>query len=221
MRALAYVLGGILNLMLLGGGSELAGFKPWQTIIVLAVLNFAAVFLHELGHAWAFRYVGGSVSRIVVLFGQYDVTAKQFSLSKRSGFGDIGGYVAGQYASAGPTVRDQIMVSVAGPAANILSGVIAGAIAWAWPSPVAPMASAPVDGSVDIATLPSSIDLPAILHQVDLAAQANDISTIGHAALILFAVLSLGMALINLIPFHGSDGQKLLRSLNTKRTIKR
>jgi membrane-associated protease RseP (regulator of RpoE activity) len=240
MGTLVLFLGVLLNFALYIMGAALGGWHSLQTMAALAVLNFVAILFHELGHAWAFRHVGGSVQKIVVLFLSYNVGKRRFGRSRLSRNGDVGGYVAGRFRPEGPTIRDQIIVSGAGPVANMVTGAIAGVVSWAWTAPD------PVDffgdpevataGPPDMAALapvvtgqPNMAD-PMGLPSSDMVSMRMDDALAfadamwwfdqGHTTLILFATLSLGVALLNLIPYGGSDGQKIAHALRMRRAVR-
>jgi len=91
------------------------------------LLSFLVILIHELGHAAAAIRLGGRVSRIVVFPFEYKVQQRHFGFSKAMRGHEIGGYVA--YAL--DTImarRKHKLIAAAGPAANVLLAVAAGAI---------------------------------------------------------------------------------------------
>ncbi len=223
MRVFAFVVGFVLNFMLYGAGHEIGGLDWWQIFALLAVLNFLAILLHEIGHAWAFLHVGGSVQRIAVGFLLYDVPRHRLRFSKRLIGGDIGGYVAGRYGPHGPTVRSAIIVAAAGPVANVISGAAALAFAALVGRPRLEDFLSKSDGSVNgsgPAKLPDQATVDATLASFDVALQQLMLLNLGFTALVQFGVLSLGLALINLLPFDGSDGQAIVRALKQLRMLR-
>ncbi len=224
MRTLAYVLGFILNIMLYGGAREVGGLEFWQAFALLAVLNFAAIVLHELGHAWAFLHVGGSVQKIVVMFLTYDVQKRRLKFSNRLIGSDIGGYVAGRYANDRPTVREIITVAAAGPLANVVSGTLVLmaalaliAVTQAPPAEVV-IAGVPPTGT-PMANLPSAEVMEQVFAEVDSHQWHRKFRDVGHTALMLFGPLSLGLAVLNLLPYGGSDGQSIARAIKQWRMM--
>jgi hypothetical protein len=229
MRWLAIFLGFVLNIMLFAGAHEMAQLQSWQTLALLSVLNFIAILFHELGHASAFRWIGGGVEKIVVLFAAFDVRRRRLLWSDTGGSGDVGGYVAGTYGPAGTTRGNLIRVYGAGPLANAVTGVIAlvAAQLMAAPSvetaaparavemvmPDTPESRAYRQRYPTPAYLPSDAELAAFARQYAAAENARERSTMTYAALMLFAVLSFGYAVLNLIPFRGSDGYGILYAL--------
>lgn len=224
MRALAYTLGLILNIMLYSGASEVGGLGFWQTFALLAVLNFIAILLHELGHAWAFLHVGGSVQKIVVMFLTYDVRKQRLSFSNRLIGKDIGGYVAGRYASDRPTAKQIILVSAAGPMANLVSGALVLmatmllAMAAQGPPPEMPVAGVP-SIVTPMANLPSQAVIDRIQAEVDAEQWYRTFRNLGYTAVMLFIPLSFGLAVLNFLPFGGSDGQSIARAIRHWRAM--
>jgi pimeloyl-ACP methyl ester carboxylesterase len=220
MRILAYVLGAILNFMLYAGAREVGDLEFWQAFALLAVLNFVAILLHELGHTWAFRHVGGSVQKIAVMFLTFDVRKRRLTYSNRMIGSDIGGYVAGRYANDRPTVRAVIIVAAAGPVANAVSGVVALAMAALVGRPrlEPPMVSA-ASTPTSSGNLPSDAAIASTLAQWYAAVQSHFWLTFGYTALLLFGALSLGLALLNLLPYGGSDGQSIGRAVKQWRMM--
>jgi hypothetical protein len=233
MRTVAVILGIMLNFILYGVGAGLAGWYPLQTMAALLVLNFFTVLFHELGHAWAFRHVGGTVQKIVVLFAAYDVRKRKFKWSRLPAGGDVGGYVAGTFRPAGQTIRDELIVSGAGPLANLVIGMLAllavtiiGPAEPPWMAKkiakddirivATPEAGLPVGPPI---MLPSDAEVSATLARHDSAMRAYELHRDGYAVMVLFVVLSIGLALLNLIPYDGSDGQRFFWALKMRRRM--
>ncbi len=210
MRSFALFLGLLLNLMLYAGGAALGGWHAWQTMAALFVLNFVAILIHELGHAIAYWRIGGTVSVIAVLFLRYDVARRRFTRSRMAPGGDVGGYVAGRYPGNNPTVRQVLLVAGGGPAANLLTGAAAGIAAWLWTEPA-------IERFFPVAPDQGSTMAEVRLDQVDAYMNALWWYDLNHTALALFAILSIGFALLNLLPYGGSDGQKIFQALKMRR----
>jgi Zn-dependent protease len=130
MRMFAMILAVILNLMVWGAIGEV-GLPERQitTWLIAIALSFVAILAHEAGHAVAVRLTGGTVQRIVVFPFELRLRPMRLAFAKRSGKGDIGGYVA-YSPSPARTRRDRLIVPFAGPAANFLLalGALAGGI---------------------------------------------------------------------------------------------
>jgi hypothetical protein len=234
MRWVAVFLGFVLNLMLFSGAAELARLNWWQAFALLSALNFVAILLHELGHAWAFKWIGGSVQKIVVMFAAYDARTGRLGWSRIAGQGDVGGYVAGSYPPGGMTRANCIRVYAAGPVANAATGLLALGAALLLSAPT-PYPVLPSSGAVEMAvpetdatrenqernpaslTLPSDADVERIAARYSEASRRHWWHQMAYAALMLFAVLSFGFAALNLIPYAGSDGQAILSTLKKER----
>lgn len=210
MRLLALFLGALLNIILFLGMEEIGGWHPLQTMTMQAVLNFFAILFHELGHAWAYRHVGGQVHKIAVMFALYDVDHRRFGWSDLSADGDVGGYVQGSFDAHGPSVRHRIIVSAAGPAANLITGAAAACAAWLWTKPQLGLVA-------NVTNLPSDDKMRLIMASVDSHFRALWWWQQGHTSLVLFALLSVGFTLLNLIPFGGSDGQRIMQTWQAHR----
>lgn len=226
MRLIVIVLSIVLNVMLYSGGRDVGGLSWWQTFALLAVLNGIAILLHELGHAWAFRHVGGSVQKIAVLFWAYDVRKKRLSMNARLLGSDVGGYVVGRYAPTGPTAKALIIVAAAGPVANLVSGAMALIAAVMFGrqgadvgGPIAQITPGVISGTGVPAGLPSDAGIAAAFAHAESAAQAAALLNLAYTSVLLFGVLSLGLALLNLIPFRGSDGETIARGMKLWRMM--
>lgn len=221
MKALACALMIVVNLMLYGAAGEIAGLHPFVTTPILAVLNFLVIVIHELGHVLGFLKIKGRVERIVVLFVQYDVPKKRLSLRSTQHDGDIGGFVMGTYPDPIPSREEAITVSAAGPLANLVTGLTVLFATWAWSvtaipaAPIAPTTTIAVGTTITapVASVPSSGGVEMAISEVNENKNLQNFASIGYTVLILFAVLSLGIAVVNLIPFNGSDGAKILGAL--------
>ena len=93
--------------------------------LAVLLIGFVAVLIHELGHAVAANAVGGRVGRIVVFPVEFVVASRRLQLVRRWGRGDLGGYVTYTLDRIEARRRHAI-VAIAGPVANIVTGVAAG-----------------------------------------------------------------------------------------------
>jgi membrane-associated protease RseP (regulator of RpoE activity) len=238
LKYIAIILGSILNIVLYGAGFALGNWSGFQTMAVLAVLNFFAIFFHELGHAWAFRHVGGTVHKIVVLFAAFDLRKRRLGWSRLRSGGDVGGYVVGSYRPQGPTIRDKITVSAAGPGANLLTGLSAllAAVILTPPPPHPLIAGggkldvvvqAPTENQTrqlndgQFADLPDDRVMKNVMVRIDISYRRHRWHLFSYAVLVIFGTLALGLALINLLPFAGSDGQHIARALKQRSRLRR
>jgi Zn-dependent protease len=103
-----------------------AGLVPRIAIDVL--LSFVAVLVHETGHATAAWRLGADVRSIVVLPFELRLHPRKLRARWRVGSGDLGGYVA-YTLDRMDARRKRLAIAAAGPAANFLLALIAGAMA--------------------------------------------------------------------------------------------
>ncbi len=196
MRGIATLFYVFVNLGVIVGLSDLrlGGGSLMRFATVLA-LTFVATLIHELGHAWAVRAVGGRIKSIMVVPFHLRLTPRKLKLSPPAGGGDIGGYVAYTLDRIDPR-RKHAIVATAGPAANVALTIVASIAATLLTPGQAPPGS--------FAFPPDSLAGAWVLrHQIaDLAAA--------------LAVLSAGMAFLNLIPFAGSDGDHILYAMSSR-----
>ena len=126
MRPIAWVVLAITSVVALGALAQsnlhvgISG--AWLAVLLI---GFVAVLVHELGHAVVANAVGGRVGRIVVFPVEFVVASRKLRLVRRWGRGDLGGYVTYTLDRIEARRRHAI-VAIAGPAANIVTGVAAG-----------------------------------------------------------------------------------------------
>jgi Zn-dependent protease len=95
--------------------------------LFILALVFAAILIHELAHAVAAVAVGARVSRIVVVPFEFTLRPRRLRLIRRPVRGDLGGYVSYTLDRIEARKRHAI-VAVAGPFANIVTGLAAGGV---------------------------------------------------------------------------------------------
>lgn len=126
LRPLAWVVLAITSIAAQGALAQsswrLGVGGAWLAILLI---GFVAVLIHELGHAVAANAVGGRVGRIVVFPVEFVVASRKLRLVRHWGRGDLGGYVTYTLDRVEARRRHAI-VAIAGPAANIVTGVAAG-----------------------------------------------------------------------------------------------
>ena len=126
LRPLAWVVLAITSIAAQGALAQsswrLGVGGAWLAILLI---GFVAVLIHELGHAVTANAVGGRVGRIVVFPIEFAVTSRKLRLVRHWGRGDLGGYVTYTLDRIEARRRHAI-VAIAGPAANIVTGVAAG-----------------------------------------------------------------------------------------------
>jgi len=93
--------------------------------LIVLLIGFVAVFVHEVAHAMAVNAVGGRVSRIVVFPLELTPASRKLRFVRRWGRGDLGGYVAYTLDRIEARRRHAI-IAAAGPLANIVTGIVIG-----------------------------------------------------------------------------------------------
>jgi len=144
---------------------------------IVAILSFAAVFVHEMGHAVTVWRLGGVVNKIAVFPFTYDLKTKKLGASPKARHADVGGFVSFAIDRIDP-LRAHALVAVMGPAANFALTVVA--------------------------------FLGAFLLSAD---------SLEQVILQALAALSAGMAVVNLLPHKGSDGQLIINALRKRREL--
>jgi Zn-dependent protease len=196
VRIVATILYVIINIAVIGALSELRlGGNYVARLGMVLLLTFCATLVHELGHALAVRATGGQIKVIVVVPFRLQLKPRRFKLAPPTGAGDIGGYV--RYTLDRINARSKHgLIAAAGPAANILLALLAG-LAALW-------LAAPPELRPETPGLPHGSVASWLLRR-----QLSDLSG-------ALATLSAGMALLNLIPFKGSDGDHILHALSAR-----
>ena len=192
----------------------------WLVIWPIAVvLGFFAVLVHEAGHAFTGRAVGYRIKTIMVFPFEVRFRPLRLALAKRRPGSDIGGYVAFDRGRVS-TPPASILISAAGPAANVLLAIVAVLLAlWFEAAPGAALSALPaieVSGnSLSSGTLPADDRIVEAIRDHG----RKDVARAAAAGLRALAVLSTGMGVANLVPFRGSDGQQILRDLKVLRAV--
>jgi membrane-associated protease RseP (regulator of RpoE activity) len=230
LRPLATILSFIAGFMFIGaardwvpGVSGLGGLA-----LIFGIIAFV-IFVHELGHALAYRWQGGVVEEFAVLllaWRRRPVVGRGHIGWARWLGGDVGGYVIGHFGATIATRRKHLLVAAGGPLANFALSALCLIAAWAlslampsyWTDQApAPEQSVIVEGPLPLgavpARLPDEVDVRAILDEVDQLHRLN----IAQGVVMLIALNSLTVGLINLIPFTGSDGAAMLRLVLRRR----
>lgn len=203
MRWVAWIVTFVAYLATSTALNEIGWAKAWLVRYGLAIiLMFFVVLVHELGHAAAVLRVGGTIKSIMVFPLHFDVKARRLGFASLNTRGDVGGYVS--YAiDRIATRRKYVIVAAAGPLANVAGAALAILIAQQSHG-LAAAQTHPSDG-----TLPSEAEFMLWLESARWAMWIGWCSALATG----FALLSLGMAVANLLPFAGSDGTAILRGL--------
>ena len=102
---------------------------PWPAaVLAVLVVTFVATLIHELAHAGAAHWFGADISKIVVLPFEFNTDGHRLRLVGRAGKGDLGGYVTYKLDRIAPR-RKHAIIAALGPAANLVTGFMAGWIA--------------------------------------------------------------------------------------------
>ena len=126
MRPIAWVLLGITSLAAQAPLAASAWHPGVGALLLVVLIGFVAVFVHELAHALAAHLLGGQVGRIVVFPLEFVVATRKLRFTRRWGRTDLGGYVTYTLDRIEPAKR-HALVAAAGPAANIVTGLVVGA----------------------------------------------------------------------------------------------
>ncbi len=233
---LAYFLWGFLNLWLAIAAFQLDlagnGFFAYGIFLVML---FIATLLHEAGHAIAAHRNGAQVLVFAALVFEYDLVRRKFgTMRRRLRNREIGGFVMYTWPFGAGTHRKEAIIAAAGPLANFAAAALAVALvpAFATPAPrlqlseLETVSEASGDPSSNTAAAPSKLADPVYAEQAyrwyHIDEHDRSIRHFIEAALQVFALLSIGVGVINLVPFDGSDGAKLREHWrSTRRPAKR
>lgn len=182
---------------------------------LLALLTVLSTLVHELGHAVMALRSGGRVEKIMVFPFELRFAPLRLGMAgprpKVAG-GDVAGFVAYR-PGPGFTSRDEMIVAAAGPAAELLLALVAFA-ASLWLVQHAEVAAWPaVTVHSPDGLLPPDSVVQEALHRLDRRNFEQGVA----AGLSALAALALGGALVNLIPFRGSDGETIWRAFRRGR----
>lgn len=215
MRWLAMIFYLLMLLMASAALQELDPPGGAPTIwMLIALLSFLSVLVHEIGHAVAATRIGARVIVLVALPFELRFSPNRIGLAPRRPHRDIGGYVRYEPlpGQTRQTSRQAMLVAAWGPLANfalafaaLLLGTGAAALFGTSGAPAA-MGSA---GGM----MPSDAEIVASLRHAPWL-RAAEASRLIAAAL---ALISTGMGVANLIPFSGSDGAEILRAWRSLR----
>lgn len=192
---------GALNALRLPGG-------VLASILVAALLTFVAILGHELAHAAAAHLVGARIRAIVALPVRLRLHPPRLDLIRRGGRGDLGGYVSYTLDRIDAR-RKHAIIAAAGPLANLVLALLAGTMA----AGLDQRPTTPVDRDTATVAAIHAGRLPSDEEVRQWLARRPVIETPAPAwptLLFAFALLSGGLGLANLIPYGGSDGDRIL-----------
>jgi len=224
----ARIIFGLASLMAFGAlmeGLPLRGYAhSVAAFLIISALIPVAIAVHELGHAWAVRRLGGKVVSFTILGVELIKSAPP--PDPRFSGREIGGHV-GYVFEGGETRHEAARIAAAGPGANLVLALLAGLLAILIASSPPGQKAAPISTTTIVAgepaQRPAAIDGPRLRSDEEVRQRLKENPLPGSRwgrnmlAMILAAlgILSLGMGLANLIPFRGSDGAALLHALRS------
>ncbi|WP_285712528.1 site-2 protease family protein [Erythrobacter oryzae] len=192
--------------------------------VVISVVQFVVIVIHELGHAWAAWRCGARVHAICAVPFIWSARTRRVRFEPRMPARDIGGYVSYAFAEGRGSTRADMAISAAGPLANFasaaavaaISGLLAmmplaaGPAARPGPPPMVAVEAGTPPASAKPARVPSEEELGAFLARHQARQQAKAWAQWGEALSGLFVTLSVILGLLNLVPHRGSDGAEIL-----------
>jgi len=227
MRLLATILSWLLAIMVLAGMMAYEMTEHFfVALLVVVALQIIVTLVHEAGHAFAARKLGARVEVIAVLWLEYDFRTRKFGAARLIDNQELGGFVLYTWEDGEPVRRDDALIAAAGPVANGLLALLAlamtlslSAVDFSRPAgPLAVVVAGEVSPDTDlIAELPSEAALEASYahYRQQEGGEAAIRWLEGFAAVL--AALSLGIGLLSLLPYGGSDGERLLATLSRRR----
>jgi len=136
IRQLAYLVQSVLSFIVFAGLRELR-LDLWAVIVLIVVLNFLVILIHELGHAWAVVRWGATLRTICVMGIHYDVPKRRLSFRRLPHKAEVGGYVSYAPHPVQHSSKSALAIALAGPGANLLLALVAGAALLFLPDPTA------------------------------------------------------------------------------------
>lgn len=223
VHALWYLASGVLWVM----AAQYAAFgHNWLlAFVAITLLQFVAVVIHELGHAWAARRCGARVTVICAVPFVWSARKRRIRFQPEMPARDIGGYVSYAFEDGRGSTRKEMAISAAGPLANFASAAAVAGLA-----ALLAMVSPASGGSANPGTppitaidpgapprvpgpamgLPTEAELDVILEKERARRRSEAVSDWVEALSGLFIALSIILGLLNLVPHRGSDGAHIL-----------
>jgi membrane-associated protease RseP (regulator of RpoE activity) len=190
---------------------------PFASFFLTAFLAFFVILVHELGHALAARSYGRRILSFAVMPFELRFRPLRLRLAHNdAGTGDLGGFVLYEQDRA-ERRRERVIISLAGPAANLLLAAAALLFA-AWLSARSGTSPLPALVPLDPAVSPPPASGRLLPSDAEVARALASPSffggkRVGAVFAEAFAALSIGTGIANLIPFRGSDGEAIVNAL--------
>lgn len=222
IRQLAYLVQSVLSFIVFAGLRELR-LDLWAVIVLIVVLNFLVILIHELGHAWAVVRWGATLRAICVMGIHYDVPKRRLSFRRLPHKAEVGGYVSYAPHPVQHSSKSALAIALAGPGANLLLALVAGAALLFLPDPTACIVSRDpmIAISGGYAGLPDEDAMRRAFAEVARQEKCVWIGALLHRSAEVLAILSAGIGLSNLLPFNGSDGETVLSHAKVLRRKRR
>lgn len=184
----AVVIGHSFASMFDGGLRELSpGIFP--LLLLWTACLFVSILVHELGHAFAFRYYGMDSSIVLYHFGGLAIPS---SMRSRGEAGFVNAFSPPRLSELA-----DLLIAVAGPVAQLLSAFVLAGTVRAFGYQVAAFES-----------------MPFPLSQLSRVFDGQPIQSVALLTLVFFYVFpSVLWALLNLVPVFPLDGGRVMRSL--------
>ncbi len=196
-----------------------------STILFAAAISFL-ILIHELGHLWAAKRLGIPVARFSIGLGPRLFGCRRGGTDYAVALVPIGGYVLpdlpDERAYERIPIRDRMLFALAGPIANLLLAVVVFAalqLATRGLSPVAVLIEpwrqtadglgAVVNGYAQLFTRPQELS-----GVIGIVAHGGRLAGLDPVAAVGFlGMLSINLAVLNLLPLPPLDGGKILMGL--------
>lgn len=212
----------VVVLVVLAGLAEFGdGWHEFERLFIIVALIFLVTLVHEFGHAIAVWRQRGVVLKICVFGLTYKPGRREVAFEQIPGGGDIAGFVGYLPPEEDWTRGQYAAVAAGGPLADVMLGLAALALVAIAPvlepsSPTAPVAVAIQEDQLREpapragAFLPSTAEMARISAEVERRDSRRALSKGTGQAGSMLALLAFASAVLNLLPYRGSDGAQLL-----------
>lgn len=193
-------------------------------IALVAILQFFAILIHEIGHAVVAHWRGAILLDLVAFPIGYNFAAERYYGTMALRGTDIGGFVNYEFPEGRGTRLDEGLIYAAGPVANFLLAAVLAAILFVVsaedepdvalaPPPIVLLEAEDHTAPAGTAILPDNESLDKIFEEARAQAFAERRARFLYGVAYALAIISAGLGLLNLIPTQGSDGAGILDSL--------